>query len=68
MSTITLSHDWPHVPFISQTNDTLLEKLKLFSNAACYIKASSLLQGDAVVSDVLQNCSVIISGSSSPRG
>jgi hypothetical protein len=57
MSTVTMSLDWPHIPFISQKNITLLQKLRQLSNTKCHNKASNLLQCDATVSCVLQDCS-----------
>jgi hypothetical protein len=57
MSTVTLSQDWPHIPFIAQKNIILLQKLIQFSNTKCYNKASSLLRWDASVSYALQDCS-----------
>jgi len=57
MSTVTISQDWPQIPFISQKNITLLQKLRQLSNTKCYNKASSLLRRDATVSRVLPDCS-----------
>lgn len=56
MSTVTLSQDWPHIPFTSQKNITLLQKLRQLSNTKCYNKASSLLWCDVTVSYVLKDC------------